>query len=63
MVEKISKFALRLMAATLFLILFNTFGMRYGYELPINLFNIVILKSDSFIYDLIPLTIFIKSPI
>ncbi len=45
MVEKISKFALRLMAATLFLILFNTFGMRYGYELPINLFNIVILAA------------------
>ncbi len=45
MVEKISKFALRLMAATLFLILFNTFGMRYGYELPINLFNIIILAA------------------
>lgn len=45
MIEKISKFALRLMAATLFLILFNTFGMRYGYELPINLFNIIILAA------------------
>ena len=44
MVEKISKFALRLMAATLFLILFNTFGMRYGYELPINQIHIYLDK-------------------
>lgn len=45
MVENISKVALRLMAATLFLIFFNTLGLSYGYQLPINLFNIIILAG------------------
>lgn len=45
MVEKISKLALRLMAATLFLIFFNTIGIQYNYQLPINLFNIIILAG------------------
>lgn len=45
MLENISKVALRLMAATLFLIFFNTIGLHYGYQLPMNLFNIVILAG------------------
>ena len=45
MLENLSKLALRLMAATLFLIFFNTLGMPYGIELPINLFHIIILSA------------------
>lgn len=45
MLENISKVALRLMAATLFLIFFNTLGSSYGFMLPVNLFNIIILAG------------------
>lgn len=45
MIEKVSQVALRLMAATLFLILFNTLGTVYGIQLPINLFNIIVLAG------------------
>lgn len=31
--------------ATLFLVLFNTIGVRYGWEIPINLFSIMVIAS------------------
>lgn len=45
MIKKVSQVALRLMAATLFLILFNTLGTVYGIQLPINLFNVIVLAG------------------
>lgn len=41
--ETLSKAALRLISAVLFLVFFNTLGGRYDLSLPLNLFNIIVL--------------------
>lgn len=45
MLKNISKVTLRLMTATLFLILFNTLGYHYDLTLPMTFINIIILAG------------------
>lgn len=45
MKEILSKLTIRIIMATLFLVVFNTVGVRYGWAIPINFFSIIVIAA------------------
>lgn len=45
MKEILSRLTIRIIMATLFLVIFNTIGIKYGWEIPINFFSIMVIAG------------------